>query len=69
MNKKQYQRTEGMVKRYLTLQDNVRTDGLVAHKLEMALLCYDMIRVISDLRVEYRKREMERRLRRYERTK
>ena len=69
MNKIQFLRTEGMVDRYLTLQDNVRTAGMVANINDMAQLCYDMVRVISALRVEYRKRELERRLRRCERNK
>lgn len=69
MNKKQFQSTKGIVDRYFDLQDKVRADGLEANKNEMAQLCLDMVRVISELRNDYTMRDMERRLRRYERTK
>ena len=69
MNKIQFLRTEGMVDRYLTLQEKVQSGYTSGTISDMAQLCYDMVRVISDLRVEYRKREMERRLRSIERNK
>ena len=69
MNKSQFLRTEGMVDRYISLGEKVQNGYTSQDVKDLSELCYDMVRVISDLRYDYQTRELERRLRKCERTK
>ena len=68
MNKSFYQKSEGMVDKYLRLNRQVTEHGYTSQDIhDMAILCYDMVSLISDMRCDYSKKEAERRFKRSQR--
>lgn len=58
-----------MVDRYLLIQESMKGGWTIENITDLSQLCYDMIKVISELRCNYSSNEAARRLRRIERAK
>lgn len=68
MNTMMYNRSNGLVDRYLRLNNEVTAHGYRTQDVqELSNLCYDAVKIISELRCNYSQKMARRRMARHER--